>query len=90
MDIVFDDYGRVFDWSVVLIEGEANFGAVGVFHDLIAIFGGLGSVAVIFEGGGYFGTVGLFDEDGGYVDGVGLDFLGGGEGEEGQEEGQGK
>lgn len=62
-----------------------------MFHDLVAILGGLGSVAVVFKGGGYLGAVGLFDYDGGYVDGIGFDLLGGGEGEEGQEEeGQGE
>lgn len=75
--------GWVFGWDSVLVEGEADFGAVGVFHDLVAILGGLGSVAVVFEGGGYLGAVGLLDYDCGYVDGVGFDLFGGGEGEEG-------
>ena len=83
---MFDDDGRVFAWDSVLIEGEADFGAVEVFHDLIAILGGLGGVAVIFEGGGYFGAVGLFYESGGNVDGVGFNLLGGVGGEEGKSE----
>lgn len=70
-----NDYCGIFVAAVG--EGEADFVAVGGAHYLVAVFGALGNVTVVFEGGGYFGAVGLFDEDGGYVDGVGFYFFGG-------------
>ena len=77
-----NDYCGVFVAAVV--EGEADFVAVGCAHYLVAVFGALGMVAVVFEGGGSFCAGGLCDYDGGYVAGVGFEMLyGGGGGEKG-------
>ena len=71
------------------VKREADFVAVGMPHDCVAVFFGLEGIAVESQCGSYVGTIGLFDEDGGYVDGVGFEFLDSVGGEEGEEEGEG-
>ena len=70
-----------------MAEGIADFVAVGMSHDCVAVFFGLEGVTVERQCGGYIGAVRFFYYDGGYVDGVGFEFLDGRVcGEEGEEE----
>lgn len=66
-DFGFDFYGGVFFTFGVFI---ADFAAVGVGEDGVAILGKLTLVAVIDTGGSNLGCVALLSEHDGYIDGI--------------------